>query len=492
MYLKNRLSRRFTQIAAVVLSGLLWYISNGLHGDYWYLLWIAPLPILLVSFESSAKEVFSLSFIAYLIGRLSWFGYLVNVVTLAPAIIFTIAHSLIFAIIMLLTKKMIAKTHSWYAVFAFPLFFTAFEWLLMKFSQDGSASSIAYSQMNFLPIIQIASITGLLGITFVITFIPSAIALGWHFRRERVKWSRLIFVALLIIVPLFLYGFIRINKPSKSDMITAGLIVLDEEMHSLSNLNDEAEMIHTGNYAGEIGKLAEQGAELVVLPERAINVNKATDSATVQILSDRARQDHVAIVAGYTNYKNETSFNSALTVNAEGLITMDYHKRHLVRVLEDQFVPGDALGLFTFREVQMGTAICKDLDFPDYSKQYGRSHVAIMTVPAWDFVVDDWLHSRMAIMRGVENGFSMIRTARLGRLTISDPYGRVTAESDCSDGVATFLLGDVPTERIETFYSKQRDWFGWLIIFSAAGFLFVILIKRKTIQKGNNRGNAYH
>lgn len=80
MYLKNPLSRRFTQIAAVVLSGLLWYISNGLHGDYWYLLWIAPLPILLVSFESSAKEVFSLSLIANLIGRLSWFSYLVNVV----------------------------------------------------------------------------------------------------------------------------------------------------------------------------------------------------------------------------------------------------------------------------------------------------------------------------------------------------------------------------------------------------------------------------
>jgi len=34
----------------------------------------------------------------------------------------------------------------------------------------------------------------------------------------------------------------------------------------------------------------------------------------------------------------------------------------------------------------------------------------------------------MAILRGVENGFSEIRTARQGRLTISDYTGKVNFE----------------------------------------------------------------
>ncbi|NCC61152.1 MAG: hypothetical protein EOM12_09455 [Verrucomicrobiae bacterium] len=288
-----------------------------------------------------------------------------NVVTLTPAIIFTVALPLFFAVIMVLTRKMILKTNAWYAVFAFPIFFTAFEWLLMKFSQDGSAASIAYSQMDFLLIIQIASITGLLGITFVITLIPSTIATCLHFWKEKQKRMLLMITSLTLIGTLFLYGLIRINSISDGEMIPVGLVVLDEKTHAMGNLNDETEIEHARNYAGEINKLAKLGAELIVLPERAININKETESAIVHILSHTAQQEHVEVVTGYTNYKNETAYNSALSLNAQGMITMDYNKRHLVSVLEDQFVPGKELGLYVFRDINMGTAICKDLDFQE-------------------------------------------------------------------------------------------------------------------------------
>ena len=117
----------FTQsiwiIAGIIFSGLCWYISNGLNGDYFYLLWVAPVPILLISFTVSAKSTFLISFLAYLIGRLSWFSYLITVATVIPAIIFTIALSLIFALVIVLSRRVVLKTNSWYAVFAFPVFF---------------------------------------------------------------------------------------------------------------------------------------------------------------------------------------------------------------------------------------------------------------------------------------------------------------------------------------------------------------------------------
>ena len=74
--------------------------------------------------------------------------------------------------------------------------------------------------------------------------------------------------SLTLIGTLFLYGLIRINSISDGEMIPVGLVVLDEKTHAMGNLNDEAEIEHARNYAGEINKLAKLGAELIVLPER--------------------------------------------------------------------------------------------------------------------------------------------------------------------------------------------------------------------------------
>jgi apolipoprotein N-acyltransferase len=64
-----------------------------------------------------------------------------------------------------------------------------------------------------------------------------------------------------------------------------------------------------------------------------------------------------------------------------------------------------------------GVAICKDLDFPGYIKDYGKAAVLVLFVPAWDFIKDDWLHSRMAVFKGCgKMDFPVVRTAREGRL----------------------------------------------------------------------------
>lgn len=477
---KSLFSKNVLIIAAIIFSGLCWYISNGLNGDFWYLLWFAPIPLLLISFKATAKATFFISFIAYLIGRLSWFSYLVTVATLVPAIIFTIALPLVFALIMTITRKTIIKTNSWYAIFAFPVFFTAFEWLLIKFSPDGTAASIAYSQSDFLPLIQIASITGILGITFIVTFIPSFLAIGWHYRRDKSKLLPLTIISFILIISVFLFGIIRISNSSEINTTTAGLVVLDEKSHKMGNNPDfQNELQHTKNYAQEITKLATQGAKFIVLPERAININKEIDSAAINILSNSAKQNHVTIVAGYTNLKNEKERNSALVIDTEGNVVVDYNKVHLVKGLEDQFTPGLEIALFKFEGMQAGTAICKDLDFPEYIKKYGKSKPAFLCIPAWDFVIDDWLHSRMALLRGVENGFSEVRTARQGRLTISDSYGRVNAEANCSNGKTTTLIGQVSLKNVNTFYTRFGDWFGLVILISAILFILLTTIKRQ-------------
>jgi len=480
---KTRLPEKAHLIIAVLFSGLCWYLSYGLNGNYFYLLWIAPFPILFISFNVSQKISFLISFFAYLIGRLSWFSYLVTVATIVPAIIFTLALPLIFALIVILTRKAVIKIGNWSAVFCFPVFFTCFEYLLILFSADGSAGSIAYSQSNVLPLIQIASITGILGITFVVTLIPSAMAISWYFRREKKQFRFATGISLLIIASVFVYGLIRVRKDIQQESITVGMTVLDEKLHNTDNHPDfKKETGITEAYVKEISKLAGQGAQLVVLPERAINVSKTNETDIIGMLGLSARTNHVFIVTGYTNFRNEYQRNSSLVINDKGIVVMDYNKTHLVKGLEEQFTPGSHLGLFKFNDVQAATAICKDLDFPGYIQKYGLHEVGFLCIPAWDFIKDDWLHSRMAILRGVENGFAEIRPARLGRLTISDRYGRVPFEASSSTKKAASLIGKVPIAKSNTLYTRFGNWFAILNVIYTAAFIFLSVSKLKSRQ----------
>src|SRR5262249_48113309 len=124
------------------------------------------------------------------------------------------------------------------------------------------------------------------------------------------------------------------------------------------------------------------------------------------------------------------------------------------------FVPGHQHMEESWKNQTIGLVVCKDMDFDRFIRQYKTAD--ILFVPAWDFVRDDWLHSRMAIMRGVENGFSIARNARQGRLSISDFRGKVLVEESSADGQEHVLIGTVPTRRVSTLYGRIGNFFGLL------------------------------
>src|SRR4051794_3411086 len=113
-------------IAAILISGLCWYFANDLSGNFWYLLWFAPIPVLLLSLRVSAKQAFAFSFIAYLIGRMSWLPYLLTVLPVALAIIFTVLFPLIFALIVVSVRKIVLTKQNVWSAFVFPVLWCLF------------------------------------------------------------------------------------------------------------------------------------------------------------------------------------------------------------------------------------------------------------------------------------------------------------------------------------------------------------------------------
>lgn len=469
-------------IAAILVSGLCWYLSCDLSGNYWWLLWFAPIPVLLVSFHVSGKAAFIIAFVAYLIGRLSWLPYLLKVVPVPLAISFTVLLPFVFALVVLLTRKIVLAKQNGWSAFAFPVLWCLFEFMLFKFSPDGTAGSLAYSQANFLPVVQIASVTGILGITFLVTLFPSAIAAIIFYRLDKKSRAPLYIISSLILISI-LFGIIRMNgRPSRKNYLVAGLAVVDEKFHAETNQpTPDSEMRTAYLYADVIAKLAEQGAQVVVLPEKTVNVTTVSDSILKSILANSAANNHITLVTGYTEFINDSlKQNKASVISDHRKLLADYQKVNLFEgEARNGFIPGKEIATFNLNDIPSGVAICKDLDYQNFMRRYGEEDIQVLYVPAWDFIEDGWLHSRMAILRGVENGYSIVRTARQGVLTISDYRGKVLKEASSTNNKAASLLARIPLHITNTIYKKFGDWFGFIMIVIAVYFIVSIVKNKK-------------
>ncbi len=167
--------------------------------------------------------------------------------------------------------------------------------------------------------------------------------------------------------------------------------------------------------------LAAESPDYVVLPEKVF----AGGAVSLDPLMSAAAHLNATLIAGFDETLDDgRRVNSARVITAEGGETL-YAKRRLIPGLETGYAIGEGPLVIGAH----GVAICKDYDFAPMIRGYGERGVQLMFAPAWDFVSDGKLHARMAVVRGVENGFALARAAANGRLTLSDRYGRIVREA---------------------------------------------------------------
>ena len=82
----------------------------------------------------------------------------------------------------------------------------------------------------------------------------------------------------------------------------------------------------------------------------------------------------------------------------------------------------------------------------------------------------------MAVTRGVENGFTIARSAQGGLVTLSDSYGRILGEQ--SSVADPLMVLEAPPGAGTTFYARFGDWFGWASVLLARVLLIGSLTGR--------------
>jgi apolipoprotein N-acyltransferase len=193
-----------------------------------------------------------------------------------------------------------------------------------------------------------------------------------------------------------------------------------------------------------------------------------------------AQQTGVQIIAGV--YERAPPADLAFALRADSA-PRSYAKRHLVPFLESELTPGHSSGwLGDGRAME----ICKDMDFPRTIHGDARYGIRLMGVPAGDFGKDAWLHARMAIMRGVENGFAIVRAADEGLLTASDAEGRLIGQKSAAFGM-TVLIAALPLGPGATLYTRIGDAFPLCVIILTFGIGVLCARPRPSRRSENTR-----
>jgi apolipoprotein N-acyltransferase len=462
-------------IAAGTTTAALLYFGTGLH-PIWPLLWLAPVPVIAIAPHLRASRVFALATVACFFGATNLWKHLAYGIGLPWALVLIsfLVPAVIFAVGVLFVRGFLRRGSLLLAAIAFPFYWVSYEFLCASVSPHSTYGNLAYTQMNFLPLIQIASLTGIWGISFTVFLFAGATGALLSGAGDQQQRRMAAIATAVVLCAGFLFGGwrLRSNPPARSLAVT--LIAKDVPM-SLYLGSEQQALELLGEYTGEIRQVTPAGTELIVLPEKIGRVNENVLSEVDALFASAAAAIGATIDIGLVRRTSSGAFNSSRVYSPNGAVQANYDKHHLLLGVEpEQSGNPNERVLLNLQSSRAGLQICKDMDFPQLSREYARDGANLLLVPAWDFDLDRWLHARMAVLRGVENGFALARAGRNGLLTLSDNRGRILAEKATVPGEFVSLSGRLSVAREQTFYTRTGDWFAWLCVSG----LVVLLITR--------------
>jgi apolipoprotein N-acyltransferase len=400
-------------LVCAVASAVLFYFGTGL-APIGTLTWLAPLPILWLAPRLPWWGAVGLALAAWIAGATNMSSYYARDLKLpVPRVAgFTLMGGLLLAGAVTAFRALILAGQPLMAALAVPLIWVAGEFRVSVTQPHGAWWSLAYTQSSSRFMLQPLALTGVWGLSFLILFTPAAIAAAVLAERK----TAIIAAAVVVLLAAASFSAVRLATTAKGPTVRVGLIALSQQQDPV-----RLPSLLLQSYLDGMRDLAERGATTIVAPEAVFRVDEPDLEQLTDALTALSRETHATLVLGAV----VGTSNTALVASPDGQLHR-YAKQHLIPGLEDSLEPGSGTLVL---DGGTGVLICKDLDFPATVRDTRAAGARLLVAPAWDFDRDGWLHSRMALARSVQFGMPVLRSARAGRLTVTDPYGRVIAEA---------------------------------------------------------------
>ena len=372
----------------------------------------------------------------------------------------------------LLSKKIIGFANT----LVLPISAVIIEYLLTTFSPYGTSGSVANTQTQNLPVLQLASVTGIYGITFFMYWFYSVTVLFIQdgFSVDKHKKGFAVFLATVLLV--FTFGSFRLAFFRPVSM-TAKVVSLTVERGEPDAIDQALTL--TEREAGA-------GADIIMWQEAAL-LFKA-DEEMFPVLEETvriAREYDCYILAAYVIQENpkDLARNLAVLITPEGKLEFEYQKaRPLPQGLS---INGpDIMQAADTPFGRISAVICYDADFPTYIRQASAGNIDILLVPSSDWKEIDPLHTRMISLRAVENGISLVRHSYACLSMAWNYLGEPLASMDYFSTKDRVMISHLPTERVFTLYGALGDYVPWLCI---AGLILLVVIRIKNKADENSQ-----
>ena len=431
---------------------------------------LAPLPILATAVELPTERAAQFAFLAYFVGNIAAWGGESFAVPILTLFVSHLAGAVVFATFVACAIEATRRWSGILAALVFPTFETAFYFSLSSQSPHGTWGNPAYSQVDFLPLLQTVSWLGLPGVTFIMSLLPAGLAVAWYRRRWNMDWTYPAIMAVGVFALAFLIGSIRVLLAPKSPSVRVAMVASDRliPQSESGDMSDAADIVAL--YAKLVRKAADGRSQVVVLPEKIVGIAPRFEWDVVQGFSRIASMSHVWLVVGINQIDRSPKRNIAVVFDPDGKIAVAYAKHHLIPSLEWDYKPGTKPAVFDAPWGRTAVLICQDLDFCDTARQLAEHQVRVVLAPASDWRGSETIHQRMAVVRGVEAGFSLARAARGGMVSANDSRGRQIASGVTSPNNDSVVIADLPLGTGWTLYPHVGDWFGQLCV------IFTILL----------------
>lgn len=466
-----------TALICIALSAIGCYFSFGL-GQLWWLAWLAPVPVLWLAFgERAPWRAFLAAWAAFALGLTSLVSAYGGVLPAPVLTIEILADALLFAIAVGGARRAAHVFGPVVGMLTFGALWAGVDLLVSLDPAVGTMLSPASAEVGAPMLIQGAALVGFSGVTFLLGTAAAGMALSLRTRNPAP-----VLIAAALFVVNAAYGYWRVSQPPAGSLRVAlvnsntyGYWVPSSHEHQPAAEVAAAALGVVDAYTTQIEQLRGRHVQLVVLPENIAQIDAAWRDQAWARLAAAADASGATVVGGFDAIRDGARRNVSLAFSPGVTQPIVYEKRKLVPVAESHvFAPGTGP-----RVTPDGTGleVCLDMDSPGMIRRDAvATRPRLLAVPASEIGThgdwanlgpagDGWSHARDAILRGVEDGLPMARSAGRGLLTLTDRYGRITAQAPTAAGFTT-LVGELPLSGRggATLYDRIGDAFGWLCL----------------------------
>jgi apolipoprotein N-acyltransferase len=537
--------------SASLLSGiLLILIFPGFNFEIFA--WISLVPLFIATRKTSPLASLKLGFIAgfvFYIGVIYWvviamtkYGGIPMAIGIAVLILLS-GYLAIYISLWTFLISVVSRQLSGIGYVLAPFLWVTLELIRAHFLTGFPWGSLGYSQFKTLPVIQIADVTGVYGVSFIIVMVNAAIALFIESITPlhpplnkggsggvRQFATRYMLATAILLISFLIYGFWRMNifenppiSPFKGGL--RGIKV------ALIQGNIEQDMKWDEKYQNEVFdahvNLTMQASldkpDLIVWPESATPFYFQTDRNFRSKMIELAQKEGSFILFGTPGYEitdgKNVPYNRAYLLSPHGDVAGKYDKIHLVPFGEyvplrkilffidkmvvgiGDFQSGEEYTIFKVQsskfkaQSSFGTLICFEVIFPDLVRRFVKNGAEFLV----NITNDGWYgktaassqHIAMVVFRAVENRVPVVRAANTGISGIIEPTGNIKKETDIF--VRTHISGEIniatplhpPLTKGgywggKTFYTQYGDVFAYLCV---AVTLLLFFLSKELMMK---------